>query len=61
MCLLYLLHLREVALTLALSLTFIVLFVFKFYFKLEDNYNTALVSAIHQHKSAMGINMSLSS
>ena len=52
---------REVALTLALSLTFIVLFVFKFYFELEDNYNTVLVSATHQHKSAMGINMSLSS
>jgi len=52
---------REVALTLALSLTFIVLFVFKFYFKWEDNYNTVLVSAIHQHKSAMAINMSLSS
>ena len=30
----------------------------KMYFKLEDNYNIALVSALHQHESAIGIHMS---
>ena len=29
-----------------------------FYFKLEDNYNIVMVSAIHQHESAISIHMS---
>ena len=32
--------------------------VFKFYFKLEDNYNIVMISAIHQHESAIGLHMS---
>ena len=29
----------------------------KKYFKLEDNYNIVLISAIHQHDSPVGIHM----